>query len=185
MKKAISLLAAATLLIAGSYDVDPVHTHVGFSVKHMMISHVDGQFDSFSGMFEYDEKTKTLLSLEGVVDVNSINTKNKTRDDDLRSATFFDAAKYPKLTYKLNTIKNGVGYGILTMHGVSKEIRLETVINGTIKDPWGNTRTGMSLSGVLNRKDFGLTYNKLLETGGLAVDDMIKLNIEIEGILKK
>ena len=186
LKLGIISLFTSSALFAGTYNVDTSHSSVGFSVKHMMISNVKGTFDAFKGSFEYDEKTDTLKALHGEVEVKSINTSNKKRDDHLRSSDFFAADKYPQITFKLHNIKGDKAYGTLTMRGVSKEIALDLETSGTtIKDPWGNTRTGLSLNGKINRFDYEIKYNSLLEAGGVAIGEDVKINIEIEGILKK
>jgi len=182
----LATLLGAGSLFGGTYNVDPVHSNVAFKVRHMMISNVKGQFDKFSGSFVYDEKTKTLKSLTGKVDVKSVNTQNSMRDDDLRSSNFFDVAKYPTMTFKLTKVVGNTAYGKLTIHGVTKEVKMELDLSGqTITDPWGNRRTGLSLSGKINRKNFGLKYNKLLEAGGIVVGDKVKISVELEGILAK
>ena len=140
-----SILAGGTLF-AGTYNVDPDHSHMGFKVRHMMISNVIGKFDTFSGTFEYDEKTKTLKSLHGTVEVKSINTENAKRDEHLRTSDFFAAAEYPKMTFVLEKVEGDTAYGTLTMRGVSKDIKLEFENNGMVQDPWGNTRVGLALS---------------------------------------
>lgn len=180
----VALLAAGTLY-AGTYNVDPVHSSVGFKVKHMMISHVKGSFDKFTGSFNYDEKTKQLISLSGNIKTASINTGNEKRDADLRSSNFFNAAKYPNINFVLTKIKNDKAYGKLTMHGITKEVKLDFENNGVAKDPWGNLRAGLTLSGKINRKDYNLMYNKILETGGVLIGDTVKLDVEIEGVLAK
>ncbi|WP_294965657.1 YceI family protein [Sulfurimonas sp.] len=189
MKKIITTLLVTTLgsiaLFAGTYNVDTSHSHVGFKVKHMMISNVLGKFDTFDGSFIYDEKTKTITQLNGVINVNSINTANKKRDAHLKSAELFDAKQYPKITFTLSKIDGDDAYGQLTMHGVTKDVKLDFENNGMIKDPWGNTRVGLELTGKLSRKDYGITWNTILEAGGVAVGDTIKLDIQIEGILAK
>ncbi|MBN2824159.1 MAG: polyisoprenoid-binding protein [Campylobacterales bacterium] len=187
MKRLITLLSMllATSLWAGNYTVDASHSSVGFKIKHLMISNVKGSFDKFDGKFEYDEKSKTLKSLEGNVDVNSINTANAKRDAHLKNEDFFDVAKYPAITFKLTKVEGDKAIGVLTMHGVSKEITLELENNGLVQDPWGNTRLGLSLSGKINRYDFGLKYNKVLEAGGLTIGEEVKLEIELQGIQDK
>lgn len=180
----ISVLTAGALF-AGTYKIDPSHSNVGFKVKHLMISNVTGKFDKFAGTFEYDEKTKTVKSLNGTIEVGSINTENAKRDGHLKSADFFDAANHPNLTFKLNKIADDKAYGVLTMRGVSKNVILDFENNGSIKDPWGNTRVGLALSGKINRIDYGLKYNSILEAGGVTVGEKVKLDIEIEGILAK
>jgi len=180
----ISILTAG-VLYAGNYNVNVAHSNVGFKIKHMMISNVKGQFDKFNSTFEYDEKTKKILSLSAEVDASSINTAQAKRDGHLKSADFFDVAKYPTITFILTKIENDKAYGKLTMHGITKNIILDFENNGMGKDPYGNTRVGLSLSGKLNRKDFGLVYNSALETGGVLIGENVKLDIEVEGILAK
>lgn len=180
----ISIISAAALY-AGTYNVDKSHSNVGFKVKHLMISNVTGKFDNFSGTFEYDEKTNSLKSLVGNVDANSINTGNEKRDKHLRSADFFDANNHPTLTFKLNKVSGDTAYGVITIRGVSKSIELELENNGSIIDPWGNRRVGLELNGKINRKDFGLNWNKALEAGGVVVGDKVKIQVELEGILAK
>lgn len=184
-KLALASIIAAGTLFAGTYNVDKSHSNVGFKVKHLMISNVNGNFDKFNGSFEYDEKTKTLKSLVGNIEVSSINTDNEKRDAHLKSADFFDAKNHPKLTFTLSKIDDDKAYGVITIRGVSKNIVLDFDNNGSIKDPWGNTRVGLELNGKINRKDFGLNWNKALEVGGVVVGDKVKLNIELEGILAK
>lgn len=180
-----SMLSVGTLF-AGTYNVDIDHSNVAFKVRHMMISNVTGQFDKFSGTYDYDDKTKTLKSLNGEVDVTSINTDNVKRDDHLKSADFFDVTKYPSMHLTLEKVDGDTATMKLTMHGVTKEVKMELETSGVvIKDPWGNSRTGLSLSGKINRKDFGLTWNEVLEAGGVAVGETIKINLELEGILAK
>lgn len=184
------ILLATTLsfgtLFAGMYKVDVDHSNVAFKVKHMMISNVKGEFKKFSGTFEYDEKTNSLKALQGIVDIDSISTDNAKRDAHLKSADFFDAAKYPTMSYVLERVKGDTAYGKLTIHGITKEVKMELETSGTVvKDPWGNTRTGLSLSGKINRKDFGLNWNQVIEAGGVMVGDEVKMSIELEGILQK
>ena len=180
----VSLLAAGALY-AGTYKVDTSHSSVGFKVKHLMISNVSGKFNKFNGSFEVDDKTKKVTSLNGKIDVNSIDTDNEKRDKHLRAPDIFDAKKFPSITFSLEKISDDYAFGKLTMKGVTKDVKLDFENNGSIKDPWGNTRVGLSLSGKLNRKDYGITWNKALETGGVVVGNKIKLSIELEGILAK
>lgn len=183
----LGLIAALTagVLYAGNYNIDVSHSNVGFKVKHLMISNVKGQFDKFNSNFEYDEKTKKLLSLKADIDVNSINTSNAKRDKHLQSADFFDVAKYQNITFELTKTQNDKAYGKLTMHGVTKDIVLDFENNGVAKDPYGNTRVGFALSGKLDRTDYGLVYNSALETGGLMIGEIVKLDVEVEGVLEE
>ncbi|WP_345993727.1 YceI family protein [Sulfurimonas sp. HSL-1716] len=180
-----SILSAGSLL-AGTYKVDPNHSNVAFKVRHMMISNVKGEFKKFDGSFVYDEKTKTLRSLKGEIEVSSLSTDNAKRDAHLKSADFFDAKKYPVIRFNLTKTNGDTAYGKLTIHGITKEVKMELETSGTVvKDPWGNTRTGLSLSGKINRKDFGLNWNQVIETGGVMVGDEVKMSVELEGILQK
>ncbi len=185
LKLGLSSILVSGALFAGTYNIDVSHSHIGFKVKHMMISNVKGQFDKFTGAFEYDEKTNTLKSLNGDIEVDSINTSNKKRDGHLKSVELFNVEKFPKITFKLEKIYNDKAFGKLTMHGVTKDVELDFKDNGMVKDPWENTRVGIVLSGKLNRKDYGITWNKVLEAGGFAVGETVKLEIELEGILTK
>lgn len=185
LKLGLASILATGALYAGTYNIDKSHSNVGFKVKHMMISNVKGQFDKFSGVFEYDEDTKTIKSLSGTIDVASINTQDKKRDEHLRAPDLFDAKKYPQITFALNKIDGDKAHGQLTMHGITKEVVFDFENNGSIKDPWGNTRVGLAISGKLNRKDYGIIWNKILEAGGVAVGEIVKLDVELEGILAK
>jgi polyisoprenoid-binding protein YceI len=185
-KLALALMVITGSLFAGTYNVDIDHSNVAFKVRHMMISNVTGEFDKFSGSYDYDEKTKTLKSLQGEVDVASINTDNVKRDTHLKSEDFFDVEKYPSMQLILEKLDGEIAYMKLTMHGVTKEVTMELETSGAvIKDPWGNFRTGLTLSGKINRKDFGLNWNQMIEAGGVAVGDIVKINLELEGILAK
>ncbi len=184
-KIAFVAFLTASALFAGTYNVDPVHSYIGFKVKHLMISNVKGQFETYNGKFEYDEKTNTLKSLTGNIKVSSINTGIEKRDKHLKSDEIFDAKKYPDIKFVLNKIDDDTAYGKLTIHGVTRDIKLDFDNGGSVKDPWGNQRAGFALNGKINRKDYGITWNKALETGGVVVGDKIRLEIEIEGIKEK
>jgi len=180
-----SSLLAGTALFAGNYTVDPMHSSTDFSVKHAMISTVKGNFGKFNGSFEYDEATKTLKSLKGTIEATSIDTGIKDRDDHLRSADLFDVAKYPTITFVLDEIKGDKAYGKLTMKGVTKPVVLTFGNGGAATDLYGNKRVGLGLSGKINRTDFGISWNKALETGGVIVGEEVKLDVALEGILQK
>lgn len=185
LKLGLASVLASGALFAGNYNVDASHSNIGFKVKHMMISNVKGTFDKFTGKFEYDEKTNSLKSFNGEIEVASINTRDKKRDAHLKAEELFNVAKYPNIIFALNRVDGDYAYGKLTMHGVTKDVKLDFENNGMVKDPWGNTRVGLALSGKLNRKDYGITWNKVLEAGGVAVGETVKLDIEIEGVLAK
>ena len=183
LKLSLASIAVSTALFAGTYNVDASHTNAGFTVKHMMITNVTGKFNDVAGTFEFDEKTNTLKSINGEIVVASINTANEKRDEHLKAEEMFDVAKFPKITFKSTKIEKDAVYGDFTMKGVTKNIKLDLETSSVIKDPWGKQRTGFSLNGKIKRSDFGLTWNKALETGGVAVSDDVKLAIDVEGVL--
>lgn len=175
----------ATALFAGNYTVDTTHSNVAFKVKHLMISNVKGEFNDFSGQFAYDEKTHQLLSLKGVIQATSLNTNNEKRDAHLQSKELFNTKRFPLIEFELDSVKHDKAYGNIIIKGVKKHIALNFTDNGSVVDPWGNTRVGLELSGKLNRKDFGISWNQTLESGGVVISDQVKLSIELEGILQK
>ena len=183
LKLSLVSLAVSTALFAGTYNVDASHTNAGFTVKHMMITNVTGKFNDVAGAFEFDEKTNTLKSINGEIVVASINTANEKRDEHLKAEDMFDVAKFQKITFKSTKIEKDAVYGDFTMKGVTKNIKLDLETSSVIKDPWGKQRTGFSLNGKIKRSDFGIVWNKALETGGVAVSDEVKLAIDIEGVL--
>lgn len=181
MKKIVTgLLIAGSMLFAGNYELDASHSKIGFKIKHLSISNVYGTFDKFDANIQYDEKTKELKVLHSKVDVNSINTKNNDRDDHLKEPDYFDAKKYPNISFKLLEIKDDVMVADLTIKGITKKVEFDYENNGTVKDPWGNTKLGFSLEAKINRVDFGLTANKVLETGGLLLGKKVKITADIE-----
>ncbi len=175
-----SLLLGSLSLFAAPYSVDPAHSSIGFKVKHMMISTVSGNFSSFSGAYDLDKGK--LKSLSGTVKTSTVNTGILKRDDHLRSADFFDVAVYPEMTFAMTSHKGKKVTGNLSIHGITKVVTMDIDMGGEITDPWGNKRSGFVLTGVLNRKDFGLNWNKAIEAGGVVVGDEVKMMIEIEGI---
>ncbi|WP_345971907.1 YceI family protein [Sulfurimonas diazotrophicus] len=179
---AAALSLSTSLLLGAVYDVDPTHSNVGFKIRHMMISNVNGRFAEFSG--NYDLEGKVLKALSGTIKSASVDTDNAKRDDHLRSADFFDVAKYPEITFTMTSFDGDSVTGELTIHGVTRSVTLEAEVSGTIKDPWGMTRSSIILEGSIKRSDFGLTYNQVLEAGGVALSDKVKITIELEGIAK-
>jgi polyisoprenoid-binding protein YceI len=153
-----------------------------------MVSKVHGRFSLWSGKLELDEQDMTKSRLEVDIDATTVDTKDEKRDEHLRSADFFDVAKFPKLTFKSTKIeKDGDDYkvtGDLTIKDVTKSVTLAVEGGAVVKDPWGGTRTGFSAKTTINRKDFGLTWNLALETGGFVVSDKIEITLEIEAIKK-
>jgi polyisoprenoid-binding protein YceI len=188
MVVAAFLLALPAAVQAGTWKFDPAHTGVQFKVRHLMVSNVRGGFEKVSGKIHFDEKDISKSSAEIVIDAASINTRVAKRDKHLRSPDFLDAAKHPSLTFKSKKVeKLGDGNlkmtGDLTIRGVTKEVVLE--IEGPtppIKDPWGNTRVGGVATTKINRKDYGLTWNKALETGGVVVGDEVEITIDIDQV---
>jgi polyisoprenoid-binding protein YceI len=168
------------------YQIDPQHSGASFKVRHMMIANVKGEFTKVSGTVNFDPNNPTASSVEANIDAASISTREPQRDEHLKSADFLDATKYPELTFRSTSITpdgNG-GYkinGDLTIHGVTKPVSLEVdSFSDEIKDPWGFMRRGASASTRINRKDFGLTWNALTETGGIMVGDQIDITLDVE-----
>jgi polyisoprenoid-binding protein YceI len=181
---ALVVATAQFAFAADSYKIDFAHSSIEFSVKHMMVSNVKGSFDKFDGTITYDPDNIANSSVQFSIDAASVNTKNEKRDEHLRSADFFDAANHPEITFKSEKIsKKGDGYvatGTLVMHGVSKKIDLPFVLNGPVQNPWGQTVVGVEINYQINRKDFGLEWNKTMDNGGLVVGDDVKIEINLE-----
>ena len=175
------LIAAPLSLSAQDYTVDTAHTTVGFAVKHLMISTVRGNFGQFEGSFSLDPKTGVPSKISGTIDVTSIDTGIVKRDDHLRSPDFFDVSNHPKMTFEMTGFKNDKVMGNLTIRGVKKPVTLDYEFGGTVTDAWGKPKAAFVLSGQINRSDYGITWNKALEAGGVTVSDTVKLLIEIEG----
>jgi polyisoprenoid-binding protein YceI len=182
--------ALPTLALASTWNIDPEHSSVGFKIKHLMVSNVNGNFNKHTGVVEIDDKDITKSTVQVTIDTNSINTNVQKRDEHLRSADFFDVATYPTMTFVSKKVaKAGKDKlkvtGDLTLHGVTKEVVLD-VEGPTVesKDPWGNIRRGATATTKINRKDFGLTWNAALETGGVVVGDDVNIILEIELIKK-
>jgi polyisoprenoid-binding protein YceI len=163
---------------ADTYKIDPAHSTVGFAVTHLVINTVHGKFDQFSGTVML--AGNQIEAAQGTIQTTSVDTGVAMRDRDLRSASFFDAEKYPTITFTSKRVQNGMVVGDFMMHGVTKEISLPLKVKGPIKDPWGNSRIGLEGKIKINRKDYGLTYNKTLETGGLVVGDEVEIEINAE-----
>ena len=181
------LLTLANRTIADTYQIDPLHTSVTFSIAHLVISEVTGRFNEFAGELTVDPQSKTLVTGgTGVIQAKSIDTGIAKRDDHLRSADFFDVAKFPTLTFTGSEVVLDAGrpvfVGQFTMHGVTKAIRVPITVKGPINDPWGKARLAFSATTVLNRKDYGLTWNKALEAGGLMVGEEVTIVIKAEAV---
>lgn len=166
--------------------LDPVHSEVDFSVRHMMISRVNGTFRKFSATIEADPQDLTTANIEFSVDLASIDTRNEDRDNHLRSADFFDVENHPTATFKVTNVvkKSDNNYdvtGDLTIRGTTRQETFAVVFEGLAKDPMtGNEKVGFTATGTINRKDYGLTWNAALETGGVLVGDEVKVTVHIE-----
>ena len=188
----IIVVAVAALPLTGSaapvsFEVDRAHSKVLFKVRHLGISNVTGQFKTFDASIEMDPEDLSTLKARAVIDVASVDTEVENRDKHLRSADFFDADNHPKIEF-VSTKAEVVGenevklYGGLTIRGVTKPVVLDAVLGGVITDPRGNLRTAFTASGTINRKDFGVSWNQLLDNGGMVVADEVRIEIELEAI---
>ena len=188
---AITLTAALPVLArADTWQIDPMHTNVEFTVRHMMISNVKGQFTKTSGTININGADAASARVEATIDASSIDTRVDRRDADLKSPHFLDVDKFPTITFKSTRIEAAAPgkwkvTGDLTLHGVTKPVVLDVEATGQpIQDPMGNTRAGASATTKINRRDFGITYDKALETGGVLVGDEVAISIDVEAIKK-
>jgi polyisoprenoid-binding protein YceI len=165
--------------------IDPSHSEIQFKVKHLMISNVTGQFNKFNGTVETDGDDFTTAKVRFTADINSISTNNPQRDAHLQNGDFFDAENHPQLIFEGDRMEktgdeNYKVSGSLTMRGVTKSVVLDAEFGGITQDPWGNTRSGFSLSGKINRKDFGVSFGAVTETGGALLGDEVKISANAE-----
>ena len=170
-----------------TWAIDPAHTHVGFAVKHLMISTVRGRFGGVTGSVVTDEADPARGIAEIEIDAASIDTREGQRDAHLKSADFFDVEKFPKLIFKSKRIADAKGdtfklIGDLTIHGVTREVTLDVTSGGRGKDPWGGERAAFSATTAIKRSDYGLTWNQALEAGGFLVGDEVKISLNIQAI---
>lgn len=173
-----------------TWTVDKAHTHVGFSVDHMVVSEVEGKFTDFEGSVVTNGDDLTNATFNFKINVNSVDTGNAKRDGHLKGADFFEAEKYPTMTFKSTKVEKLADnkyrvYGDFSLHGVTKEINLTLTYGGKITDPWGNTRAGLKIKGEIDRTDFGLEYNSVMKTGGLLIGKEVALSVKIELIKNK
>lgn len=168
-----------------NYVLDPAHSSVNFSVKHMMIAKVHGAFEKLSGKLIYDAENPANSSVEATIEAASINTREPARDTHLKSADFFDVEKFPHLLFKSTKVEGSVGdlkvTGDLTIHGITQKVTFE--VDGPTeeqKDPWGNLKIGLSASAKIKRKDFGLNWNAALEAGGILVGEDINISLDVQ-----
>jgi len=179
-------LLGSSFLFADTYNLDKAHTQISFTVSHLVISHVSGAFRDFNGTINYDPSDVTKSTVDVHIMASSVNTGDDKRDGHLKSPDFFDVQKFPELTFKSTKIeKKGDGfiaYGPLTIHGVSKDVELPFTIAGTIKDGMGKTHLVAQSSLTINRKDYGLTWNRTVEGGGVLVGEEVKIDLSVEAV---
>ena len=182
----LALVAALPVTAwSSTWIFDTSHTEIGFKVKHLMVSNTKGSFSEFSGTVTIDDTDITKSSVGVTINTASIDTNDKKRDEHLRSPDFFNVAEFPEITFKSTSVEESKdGFlvtGDLTMHGVTQSIVLEVEeFTGEVSDPWGNTRRGLTASGKIDRQDFGLTWSKTLDGGGLVVGDEVRIILEVE-----
>jgi polyisoprenoid-binding protein YceI len=179
-------MSATTVVPTGTWNVDPIHSRVGFSVRHLGIATVRGTFKEFEGTLEVGEDLSSARA-RGTVKPASIDTHDASRDDHLRSADFFDVENYPEIAFASTSIEvTGAGewkvVGDLTIRGVTKEIELDAEVGGTENDPWGNERIGLEASGQISRSDFGMKFNIALGSGNVVVSDKVKVILDISAV---
>lgn len=197
LKKPLFGLIAATciLALAGSaparadvvtYTIDPAHSSVSFAVKHMVVTNVRGGFDKFEGKILYDAEDITESSVEVTIDAASIDTENEKRDQDLRGEGFLSADQFPTITFKSKSVReDGDGFvvtGDLTIRGVTKEVEFPFVLAGPVTNPWGTAVIGVMAELEINRQDYGVSWNKALDNGGVLVSDTVKIELNVEAL---
>lgn len=185
----LGLCLAAQPSFAANYKIDADHTTVSFKVKHLF-SNVQGNFKKFEGSFAYDPDKPETWKTEATIQADSIDTNVAERDKHLRSKDFLEVEKYPTVTFKSTGVTDVTPAGaklngILTIHGIEKPVVLDLEILGEAKDPWGNVAAGFTATTKINRKDFGLTWNQALETGGVLVGEEITITLEVTGLLQE
>lgn len=173
--------------LTGTYEVDPGHSRFGFVARHAMVTKVRGGFNRFSGKLEIDGENPANSSGELTIEVDSIDTRNEDRDGHLRSNDFFAMDEHPEITFQTTEVSHvdGDSYrvtGDLTVRGISKSVAIDVEFNGAAVDPWGNTRIGLEGSTEVNRKDWGVNWNAVLEAGGVLVSEKVVLEFEISAV---
>jgi polyisoprenoid-binding protein YceI len=181
------VLSLATGVSAAEWKIDRSHSSVNFQVSHLVISKVNGNFQEFEGTITFDGENFREASTDWTVQTASISTDDEKRDNHLRSDDFFNAEKYPSLTFVSTEVIPGEGnqfkiVGDLTIRGITKQVTFDCVFRGTVQDPWGGTRAGFTANATIDRKDFDVKWNKVLDTGGLTVGDEVEITIEVEAI---
>ena len=181
----IALFSVALAQAQTTWKIDPSHSSIRFAVDHMVISEVEGIFSKYEGSISATTADFSDAKINFVVEVNSVNTDNEKRDEHLRGADFFETEKFPKATFVSTSVtKTGTNKynlkGNFTLHGITKEITLAMTYGGTTKDPWGNTKAGLKVTGVINRTDFGLKYNSVLEAGSMMIGEDVTITAKVE-----
>lgn len=181
----LGFLTLASPASAADYEIDASHSHVGFAVRHMMVSSTRGEFGGVTGTVKLDDKDLSRSKIEATIDAKSIDTRDAKRDEHLRSPDFFDVAQHPTITFRSTGIhRKGDSYlvtGDLTMRGVTKSVTLvASAPTPEVKDPWGGVRRGLTATAKLNRKDFGISWNKALDSGGLVVGEEVQVQLDVE-----
>ena len=183
----VLVLALAAGVNAAEWNIDQAHSSVYFKVRHLVVSKTKGEFTDFDGKFNFEPGNWADASAQLNVKVTSIDTDNEDRDNHLRSGDFFDVETYPDMTFVSKEVIAGEGetfqlVGDLTIRGETKEVTFDVEYHGTVKDPWGNTRAGFTAETEINRQDFGVSWNKTLDQGGVVVGDDVEITLEIEAI---
>jgi polyisoprenoid-binding protein YceI len=180
-------MATTTTTTTNEWNIDTVHSGINFSIRHMVISKVRGHFARFAGKLEIDDADLTRSAVEVTIDASSIDTGQPQRDNHLRSPDFFDVERFPELRFHSTRIEKLTGdryrvTGPLTIRDVTREVSLDVEHGGRAKDPWGNERAGFIATAALDRKDFGLHWNQVLEAGGVLVGDRVDIELELQGV---
>ncbi len=182
------MTTTATQQQTSVYSLDRAHTTIEFVVRHLMITKVRGRFTNFDGRIEVAPGSDLPQAIAARIEAASLDTREEQRDAHLRSADFFDVENYPELTFESTRIQGTPDeftiHGNLTIHGVTREVALTATFEGRTSDPWGGTRVGYAAHTTVNRKDFGLTWNAALETGGVVVGDEVRIELNVEAILQ-
>ena len=176
----VAVLLASPVFAAGTYTIDPVHSTLGFSIKHMMVSNTTGQFDKYEGTIVYDPNDLANATVNVTIQADSIDTHMDQRDNHLRSPDFFDVAKNPTITFVSKQVTPSSITGDLTIKGITKEVSIPVEISGPVKSPSGDNVIGISGTFKINRQDYGISFNKTMDQGGLMVANDVTVNISVE-----
>jgi len=186
MSTPVTAVTELSGLAAGTWSIDPSHSEVAFTVRHMMVGKVRGVFTKFGGEIQVTENGDATVAAD--VDLNSVDTQNQQRDDHIRSGDFLDASQYPTMTYRSTGLRQDGRRlyvdGELSLHGVTRPVALELEVGGVTKDPYGHTRAGFSATAEVDRRDFGITVNMPMDGGGVVVGDKVRIALEIEAVLQ-